>query len=119
MDNSITLDEFIADIKKNAKSTLNRKIIRLFLRMDGRLQKWSFIVKLLISGSEGPLTKEYFLEKLIQLRSLMKEGFGFQVLDPHKQLEHFKKFPEDKDFYLQSLVRIMDNGEYNDKKTRM
>lgn len=117
----ITLDEFIADVKKNAKSTLNRKIIRLFLWIDGgRLEKWAFIVKLLISGSEGPLTKEYFLEKLILLRTLMKESFGFQVLDPYKQLEYFKKYPEDKEAYLRSLVQILDNGEkYNDKKTRM
>lgn len=117
---SVTLDEFIADIKKNAKSTLNREIIRLFLWINAKLEKWAFIVKLLISGSETennePLTKEYFLEKLISLRSLMKEGFGFQVLDPHKQLEHFKKFPEDKDFYLRSFTF---NGEYHDKKTRM
>lgn len=99
----MNLDEFIVDLKNLEYDEIDRGTVRIVLNMEAKAEKWSFIVKLLISGKTGLLTLEYFIKKLMTLRGLMKEKIGYQILDSQKKLVYFKEYPYDKIEYLRGI----------------
>ncbi|UPO70965.1 hypothetical protein QKV40_gp11 [Varidnaviria sp.] len=99
----MNLDQFIVDLKNLEYSEIDRGTIRIVLNMEAKAEKWSFIVKLLISDKVGLLTTNYFIKKLMTLRKLMKKNRGYQILDSEKKLVYFKEYPYDKIEYLRGI----------------
>ncbi|DAZ90945.1 TPA_asm: hypothetical protein ES702_05908 [Lokiarchaeia virus SkuldV3] len=99
----MNLDQFIVDLKNLEYSEIDRGTIRIVLNMEAKAEKWSFIVKLLISDKVGLLTTNYFIKKLMTLRKLMKKNRGYQILDSEKKLVYFKEYPYDKIQYLRGI----------------
>ncbi len=101
----VLLEEFIIEIKNYKNLTFHREFIYTYLNLFTEMSKWTYIIRLLISGKKGILTKQYFLSKLMTLKRLMDNKMGYRILDPEKRQIYFLKYPKDKNKYIRGLIR--------------